>query len=139
MVLYVEYGADACLFGALGARQAVWSSAALVPGDMRPLAKALVKFGLARRRPEAVVAGLADRLAGAAHVPWSTVRAAVAAVNTLGLAWDVPVAAIKLAGTESRDDKVSLVRQAAAQARKGDWISALYSGEPNISKAKKVI
>ena len=139
MVLLLDHSGERLVFGALGGRKDKWLRTPPVVGGFGPLAKAFKAFGLRRRPPRAVVAALYDRAAGAPHVPWSVVRAAVAAANTLAFAWNVPVAAIRLSGRESRDEVAALALAAAAKAPPGEWISAVYSGEPNISKAKKVI
>jgi len=139
MILVLEFGNERSWFGAVGDAAAKWLSSPAIIGDMSSLDRSLRALGFSAKPPSCVMAVLADRSAGAPHVSWSAVRQAVAAVNTLAFAWDVPAAAIRSSGRESREEIAELARRASATAKKSEWVSALYSGTPNISKAKKVL
>jgi hypothetical protein len=140
MILVLEFGNERSWFGAIGARTARWLSSPAVAGDLSSLDKSLRRLGFsARRPPTGIVAVLADRSVGAPHVSWSLVRSAVAAVNAMAFAWGVTAAAVRYSGRESREELAAMARRAAASAKGSEWVSALYSGMPNISTPKKVL
>ena len=47
--------------------------------------------------------------------------------------------AVPICGDEARDAVAVMVRKAAKKAKLGKWISAIYNGEPTITKAKSVL
>jgi len=78
--------------------------------------------------------GIAVVMPGATErMSWSDTRAAVSMANSLAFAWGVP--AVRLSGKEEAeltDEAVKILSNADFRAR----VSALYDGEPNITKSK---
>lgn len=60
---------------------------------------------------------------------FTTTRAAVTVVNTLAYAWGIKAVAAKEFNPNILDDMFKKISR-------GQFVSALYSGEPNIGKAK---
>ncbi len=139
MTLLLDFGANWLRFGALDGRELKWVQAAEGTSAFHGLRQALKKFGLERRLPDAVGVVQFSQREGEPHIPWSTVRSAVAMGNTLAFAWNAPVFAVRLSGEESGDEIAAKCRQASEQAGTGHWASALYDGEPNITKSKKTL
>jgi hypothetical protein len=136
-ILVLDYHNRGFRFGAVGAARSRWlEKVAPTAGSFRPLAAAFKEFGLPRQRPSVIVVALGDRSAGAEHVSWSTVRAAIATANTLAFAWQVPCVAARVRGTETTDELAVLARQVAVKAPVGNWVQAAYDGEPHITMAK---
>lgn len=138
MLLYLDIRRDAVTLAAVEAKTAKW--VALTGDNMigKALDKAKKSFGLAKKKPTCVV--LAMNAPDSVHnVTWSGIRQGVATANTLAFAWDVPVVQVQVCGDESREAVAELARKAAKAAKKGAWVSAIYSGEPNITVSKKVI
>ncbi len=135
MLLYLDLRRDEVTLAAVDARGAKWL---VVPGDNmigRALDKAKKPFGLLRKKPTGVV--LAMNAPGAVrNVSWSGVRQGVATANSLAFAWGVPVAAVGICGDESRQALAEMARRAADGAKLGEWVGAVYSGEPTITKSK---
>jgi hypothetical protein len=88
---------------------------------------------LAEIKTESLPQGVAVVLPGLTEqMPWSDARAAVSLGNSLAFAWDVPV--VRLRGDEG--DLVAVAIQMLRETKSDVWISALYDGEPNITKPK---
>jgi len=137
MILFLDVRNAATTVGAIDTKKERWLS---VEGDrsgMLAVAKARAKFGIDRKPPQAVVVAMNAPGANARDVSWSSVRAGIAVANALAFAWGVPVAAIAVNGDEAPEAVVALARDAAAHAEPGVWVSAHYSGEPNITTPKK--
>ena len=105
-------------------------------GAAEIVAKARAAFGLNRKAPEAVVVAMNAPGATARDVSWSGVRAGVALANALAFAWGIPVGAIAVNGDEPPEAIAALARESAGRAEPGIWVTARYSGEPNITKPK---
>lgn len=136
MILILDFGHDWLAFGAVEGGKSRWRRVAAGTSAFRALRRVLQEFELDRRAPTGVAVVLRERREGAPYVAWSTVRQAVAMGNTLAFAWGAPAAAIRVQGTEKPDELGVLAVQALAKAKPGDWIRAVYSGEPNITKPK---
>lgn len=132
MILFLDLRNDRAAFAAVDAKKATWLER---PPSTGALAKALKALGMPRRRPSAVVVAMGGE-PGKRNVSWSTVRAGVAAANSLALAWHVPSVALPVVGDEDRVALAARVRAAAKDAKPGAWVTAAYSGEPTITKAK---
>lgn len=138
MVLYLDIRRDAVTIAAVDAKAAKW--VALTGDNMigRALDKAKKSFGLLKKKPTVVVLAM-NAPDAVRNVSWSGIRQGVATANTLAFAWDVPVVPVLVCGDEAHDAVAELVRKAAKGAKKGAWVPAIYSGEPNITVAKKVL
>jgi hypothetical protein len=134
MILYLEFRNGYQRLGAVGARTAEFLECRRDRGEFAALAEAREKFGLARRRPAAIVAAVFPE--GSPEVSWSTVRAAVSVANALGFAWGVPVVGVRPDGLEEAALAVA-VRTAAAKAAPTARLHARYDGEPNITKSSR--
>ncbi|MFH1047845.1 MAG: hypothetical protein V1738_06090 [Patescibacteria group bacterium] len=90
--------------------------------------------------PKADVQGvavvLADRTDDSAEnkLTWSTVRAAVSLANSLAFAWGVP--AVRIAPSVVESELVERAKKFLSEANPSSRVSALYDGEPNITKPK---
>lgn len=138
MILYLDLRNDTYAFAAIEAKKATWVTASGGTSAAGPLAKAFKEFGLLKKKPTCVALAIGGD-AAKRNVSWSTVRAGVATANALALAWNVPVARIHVEGDETHGAIETLVRKAAKAAKPGEWASAVYSGEPTITKAKSVL
>jgi len=141
MILVIDLTNDRLVFGAVDGRGGRWLEYPLLRGGQGALDKALRAFGSRRRPPTAVVLverGGPDRKMEP-HVSWSTVRAGVAMANTLAYSWNVPVVGLPPDGLSSRQTLAAAAWKAAKPAKTGNWVSAAYSGEPNITKSKKTL
>ena len=114
--------------GVLPAVEWVWTLGLAVTGIL------IVAIG-GLDKATGVVGAAGDRRGTAA---WSAIGTAVALGNSLAYAWNVPVVGLPLAGDEKFAEVEEAVRKVAARPRKGAWLKAAYSGEPNITKAKPV-
>lgn len=134
MILYLEFRNGRQRLGLVGGGRAAWLRRRQDRGEFAALSAAGRQFGLARRRPTAVVAAVFPQ--GAPDVSWSTVRTAVAMANALAFAWDVPAVGMNPDGL---DDEALLkaIAAAAKKARRGARLAARYSGEPHITKPRK--
>lgn len=144
MVLIIDFGNERLAFGAADGRRIKWFRTAAERGGVA-VAKALRALGFDRRPPAMVAVMLEERRGVQAgdrpvrRVSWSTVRAAVAAANTLAFAWNIPV--VTLRPSDHPDDRhlSALVDKKAFRPKKGEWAAAVYSGEPNITRPKKTL
>lgn len=135
MILYLDLRRDEVTLAAVDDKGAKWLA---VPGDNmigQALAKAKRPFGLLRKKPACVVVAM-NAPDAVRNVSWSGVRQGVATANSLAFAWGVPVTAVRVCGDEPREALAEMVRKAAIGAQPGEWVSAVYSGEPTITKAK---
>ena len=143
MVLVVDFDNERRAFGAADKLKIRWFRSAAGDAVRGSLDKALPALGFDRRRPSAVAVMLGERsavpVAGqpVRNVSWSTVRAAVAAANTLAFAWNVPVITLRLAARPTDKELLAMIRKEAGAAETGNWAAAVYSGEPNITKPKR--
>ena len=138
MILYLDIRRDEVTIAAVEAKAARWL---VVPGDNmigRALDKAKKGFGLLRKNPACIVLAV-NAPEAVRNVSWSGVRQGVATANSLAFAWGLPVAAVQVCGDEPREAVAEMVRKAAEGAKKGEWLSAIYSGEPTITKAKNIL
>ncbi len=141
MILYLDLRRDEVTIAALDANDAKTARWSVLSGDNmigRALDKAKKAFGLLRKNPSCVVLAV-NAPEAVRNVSWSGVRQGVATANTLAFAWGVPVASVQVCGDESREAVAELALKAAEGAKKGEWISAIYSGEPSITKAKNIL
>jgi tRNA A37 threonylcarbamoyladenosine modification protein TsaB len=135
MILFLDVRNDGATAAVLDAKAAKWTTVAGQRAGFDALAKA--KRLLGARAPACVVVAMG---AGEKRdVSWSTVRAGVAMANALAFAWGVPAAEIAVAGDDPRAEVEKRVRAAAKKAKRGRWVGAAYSGEPTITKAKKIL
>jgi hypothetical protein len=143
MILLIDFRNESLGYAAVsakgrGADQAVWHRTAPSTNNLSELASAMAKIGLSGRKPESIVVTLVSR-SGSVKVSWSVIRTAVAAANTLAFAWNVPVAPLSVSGDEPPERLEEMARKAASSAKLGGWVSAVYGGEPSISKAKPLL
>ncbi len=137
--LFLDFRNDGTTIAAIGAKRSRWSMLPAGTATGAAVAAALRTLGLRTRKPSCiVVAAGGDR--EKRNVSWSTVRAGVAAANALAFAWNVGATDVPVDGDESRETLEAKVRAACAGAKPGEgWASALYSGEPTITKAKPLL
>lgn len=136
MILFFDLRNDGAAVGAIDASADRWISASGRRIGFRMLARARSMLGGKKPSCVAVAMNASD---ARRDVSWSTVRAGVAMANALAFAWNVPAAEVRVAGGEPRKALAGLVRKAAKEAKKGRPVGAIYSGEPHITTAKKVI
>lgn len=135
MILLLDFRNDGLYLARIAPKDARWIAA---PGGTpagRAVEKAMKAFGMPAKKPKSIAVAVGGEK-GMRDVSWSTVRAAIAAANALAFAWRVPIVPVPVRGDETREAVEALVRTAAKGAKVGTWASALYSGEPTITKAK---
>lgn len=135
MILFIDITNERSRVGLIAARRAIWRSA---PGR-----DALMTLLTAAKRARRIPARGATFVLAALSAPgsvrdasWSAVRGAVAAANALSFAWGVPATTALLRGDEPEDVVAAIARVAAKRAGKGSRASAVYDGEPHITKPK---
>lgn len=133
MILYIDIQNRKSTIGLLGARKAEWITSASKGGVYALLEKADRRFGIFTKRPTAVV--LASGNEGR-DVSWSALRTGIAVANTLAFAWGAVVTGVVREDGDTEKETAAKIRTAAKRAKRGDWRKAMYSGEPNITKAK---
>jgi hypothetical protein len=140
MILLLDFTNETARIAAVGAKDATWTAAPPFAkgGVFRAFDKARRAKGFPKGKPACVAVALSAK-GFARDVSWSTVRAGVAMANGLAFAWGVPSVAVGVTGAESQDELAVAARVAAKKAKKGVWVSATYSGEPTITKAKKIL
>lgn len=135
MILLLDFTNEKLSLARVTPKDARWIAAPGGTSAGKAVEKALKAFGMPAKKPKAVAVAVGGEK-GVRNVSWSTVRSGIAAANALAFAWRVPVVPVSVRGDESRDALASLARAAAKGAAIGPWASALYSGEPTITKAK---
>lgn len=133
MILYIDIQNRKSMIGMVGARKAAWITGAPKGGVYALLEKADRRFGIFTKRPTAVVVASGSE---GRDVSWSAVRTAVAVANTLAFAWGAAVTEVVLEDGDTEKEVAAKIRAAARRAKRGKWLKAMYSGEPNITKAK---
>ena len=134
MLLYIQFSDKGLVFGSLNQTAVVWKEGPVAKDPFPALVQAMKQFGTIR--PQGVVCGLPTK-EGELKASWSTVRAAVAMVNGLAFAWGVPAASIEINGQESKSELEEKIR--SIKLVPGFWVKATYSGEPNITKPKRLL
>ena len=138
MILYLDFRNDTFFFAVIEDKKAKWVTEPGGTSAGGPLAKAFKEFDLLKKKPNCIALAMGGDM-GKRNVSWSTVRAGVATANALALAWHIPVARIHVEGDETYAVLETLVREEAKKAKLGEWASAVYSGEPTITKAKPLL
>ncbi len=137
--LYLDFRNDKVTLAAIGAKASRWIALPAGTPVGRAVDAAIRRLGFRSRKP-ACVAVAAGGPREKRNVSWSTVRAGVAAANALAFAWNVGVTDVLVDGDETRQALEAMVFAACARMAPGEgWASALYSGEPTITKAKPLI
>jgi hypothetical protein len=133
MVLYLDFRNESQVIGLIGEESADWLENAGRRLEFTALAEADRRFGLAKDRPQTVVAAVWPN--GGADVSWSTARTAVAVANALAFAWGVPAVGLEVEGL-GRVELAAAIRSAAKDAGADARLSVSYSGDPNITAPK---
>lgn len=133
MILIVDYRQNQSLL-LLADENSVRRFSAESNGGFHQLDDVLSEIGEGSQ-PEGVAVVLLDRSDESAEnkMSWSTVRAAVSMGNSLAFAWGVPAARID---PDTEGKMVAAARLALGEAGVSSRVSALYDGEPNITKPK---
>ncbi len=135
MILFLDLRNNAAIAGVIDAKRDRWVS---VKGQRAGfLVFSRAKKLLGRKKPTCIVVAMGS--GEKRDVSWSTIRAAVAMANAFAFAWNIPAVEMQVCGDESRTELATLVRSATKKAKKSHWVSASYNGEPNITKAKKIL
>ncbi len=135
MILYIDIQKRKSTVGVVGVRKAEWITSVSKGGVYALLEKADRRFGIFTKRPTAVVVASGSK---GRDVTWSAVRTGVAVANTLAFTWGSTVSEVVPEDGDTEKEIATLVRISAKRAKKGGWLQATYSGEPNITKAKPV-
>ncbi|MEY4744928.1 MAG: hypothetical protein RL272_873 [Candidatus Parcubacteria bacterium] len=138
-ILYFDFRNDKVALAAVAKKASRWIELPAGTPTGRAVDAALRRLGFRAKHPSCVTVA-----AGGArekrNVSWSTVRAGVAAANALAFAWNVGVSDILIDGDETHEALEAKIRAACAGMKPGEgWASALYSGEPTITKAKPIM